>query len=115
MPIDLAPYDLILHDWGRPAFLRQAADGLNPSPAIEHPVIVIPQTVRLSQTDTIAAVQGESRHFLIQAHALPDSLQWLDCELLIDSLSHRIIAAEDSGAGGWVLLETHASPPRTAA
>ena len=115
MPIDLAPYDLILHDWGRPAFLRQAADGLNPSPAIKHPVIIIPQTVRLSQTDMIAAVQGESRHFLIQAHALPDSLQWLDCELLVDSLSHRIIAAEDSGAGDWVLLETHASPPRTAA
>ena len=115
MPIDLAPYDLILHDWGRPALLRQATDGLDTSPVIEHPVIIIPQTVRLSQTDIIAAVQGESRHFLIQAHALPDSLQWLDCELLVDSLPHRVIAAEDSGAGGWVLLETHASPPRTAA
>lgn len=115
MPIDLAPYDLILHDWGRSALLRKAADGLDPCPSIEHPVIIIPQTVRLSQTDMIAAVQGESRHFLIQAGALPESLQWLDCELLFDSLSHRIIAAEDSGAGGWVLLETHATPPRTAA
>ncbi len=115
MPIDLAPYDLILHDWGRPALLRQATDGLDTSPVIEHPVILIPQTVRLSQTDMIAAVQGESRHFLIQAKALPGSLQWLDCELLFDGQSHRIIAAEDSGAGGWVLLETHASPPRTAA
>ena len=115
MPIDLAPYDLILQDWGRPAFLRQAADDLAPSPAIEHSVILIPQTVRLSQTDMIALVQGESRHFLIQADSLPDSLQWLDCELLVDSLPHRVIAAEDSGAGGWVLLETHASPPRTAA
>ncbi len=115
MPIDLAPYDLILHDWGRPALLRKAADCLDPSPSIEHPVILIPQTVRLSQSDTIAAVQGESRHFLIQAQALPDSLQWLDCELLVDSLPHRVIAAEDSGAGGWVLLETHASPPRSAA
>ena len=115
MPIDLAPYDLILHDWGRPALLRQAADCLASGPTIEHPIIVIPQTVRLSQTDTIAAVLGESRHFLIQADALPESLQWLNCELLIDALPHRIIAAEDSGAGGWVLLETHASPPRTAA
>ena len=115
MPIDLAPYDLILHDWGRPALLRQAADGLGSNSAIEHPVIVISQTVRLSQTDTIAAVQGESRNFLIQASALPAALQWLDCELVIDSLAHRIIAAEDSGAGSWVLLETHASPPRNAA
>ena len=115
MPIDLAPYDLILHDWGRPALLRQAADCLASGPVIEHPVIIIPQTVRLSQTDMIAAVLGESRHFLIQAHALPDTLQWLDCELLVDSLPHRVISAEDSGAGGWVLLETHASPPRTAA
>ena len=115
MSIDLAPYDLILHDWGRPAFLRQATDCLASGPVSEYPVIIIPQTVRLSQTDMIAAVQGESRHFLIQAPALPESLQWLDCELLVDTLPHRIIAAEDSGAGGWVLLETHASPPRTAA
>ncbi len=115
MPIDLAPYDLILHDWGRPALLRQAADVLASGPVSEHPVVVIPQTVRLSQTDIIAAVQGESRHFLIQAEALPAPLQWLDCELVIDTLPHRIIAAEVSGTGGWVLLETHASPPRTAA
>ena len=115
MPIDLAPYDLILHDWGRPACLRKATDCLAPSPVIEHPVIVIPQTVRLSQTDTIASVQGESRHFLIQAQAIPESLQWLDCELVVDGLPHRIVATEDSGAGDWVLLETHATPPPTAA
>ena len=115
MPIDLAPYDLILHDWGRPACLRQSTDGLAPSSSIEHPVIIIPQTVRLAQTDMIAAVQDESRHFLIQADDLPATLQWLDCELVIDDQTHRIIAAEDSGAGGWVLLETHASPPRSAA
>ncbi len=115
MPIDLAPYDIILQDWGRPALLRKATDCLDPHPVIEHPVIVISQTVRLSQSDTIAAVQGESRYFLIQAQALPPSLQWLDGELIVDGLPHRIIAAEDTGAGGWVLLETHASPPRTAA
>lgn len=115
MPIDLAPYDLILGDWGRPAFLRQATDCLTPGPVIEHPVIIIPQTIRLSQTDTIAAAEGESRNFLIQAEALPASLQWLDCELLVDNLPHRIIAAEDSGASGWVLLETHATRPRSVA
>jgi hypothetical protein len=115
MPIDLAPYDLILSDWGRPAILRQAADGLPAGPVIEHPVMIIPQTIRLSQTDTIAAVEGESRNFLIQADALPASLEWLDCELLVDNFPHRIIAAEDSGAGGWVLLETHATRPRSVA
>lgn len=115
MPIDLAPYDIILHDWGRPALLRLATDCLASGPVIEHPVIIIPQTVRLAQTDMLAAVQGESRHFLIQADDLPATLQWLDCELVIDNQPHRIITAEDSGAGGWVLLETHASPPRSAA
>ena len=73
------------------------------------------QTVRLTPSDTIAAVQGESRTFLIQAVALPESLRWLDCELLVESQVHRVVAAEDSGTGGWVWLETHALPPRSAA
>ena len=91
--------------------LRLAALGLDSSPSVPHDVSVIPQTVRLTQTDTIAAVQGESRTFLIQATALPESLRWLDCELLVDTQVHRVIAAEDSGTGGWVLLETHAVSP----
>lgn len=115
MPIDLAPYDLILQDWGRAALLRKAADRLDSNPLVEHPVMVIPQTVRLSQTDTIASVQDRVHNFLIQASALPGDLQWLDCELLVDHLPHRITSAQDSGSGGWVLIETHASPPRSAA
>jgi len=115
MPIDLAPHDLVLQDWGCPAVLRKATDLLDPHPVSEYEVTVIPQTVRLTPSDTIAAVQGESRTFLIQAVALPESLRWLDCELLVESLAHRIITAEDSGTGGWVLLETHATPPRSAA
>ena len=111
MPIDLAPHDLVLQDWGCPAVLRLAALGLDSSSSVPHDVCVIPQTVRLTQTDTIAAVQGESRTFLIQATALPESLRWLDCELIVDTQVHRVIAAEDSGTGGWVLLETHAVSP----
>ena len=112
MPIDLAPHDLVLQDWGRPAVLRKATHPLGSSPHIEHAITVIPQTVRLTQSDTIAAVQGESRTFLVQAADLPESFQWLDCELIVDSQPHRILAAEDSETGGWVLLETHATPPR---
>ena len=113
MPIDLAPHDLVLQDWGRPAVLRLAEHPLDSGPIVEHDVSVIPQTVRLTQTDTIAAVQGESRTFLIQATALPESIRWLDCEILVDALVHRVIAAEDSETGGWVLLETHAVSPRS--
>ena len=112
MPIDLAPHDLVLQDWGRRALLRRAANGHELSSAVQHPVTVIPQTVHLAHTDMIAAVQGETRTFLIQSSELPESLRWLDCELIIDRFSHRVISAEDSGTGGWVLLETHALPPR---
>ena len=108
MSIDLAPHDLILQDWGRPAVLRRATYPLDPLPPLEHAVTVIPQTVHLTQTDTIAAIQGVSRNFLIQADELPSPLHWLDCELLVDQLVHRVVTAEDSQTGGWVLLETHA-------
>lgn len=115
MPIDLAPYDLILQDWGRPAVLQMASDCLGSHPVIEYRVTVIPQTVRLSQTDTLAAVQNHFRAFLIQSNELPESLQWLDCELIVDNDPLRVIAAEDSGSGGWILLQTFATPPRSAA
>lgn len=114
MPIDLAPHDLVLQDWGRPAVLRKSPTGLASPPVIDHAVTVIPQTVRLTPTDTIAVISGESRTFLIQAIDLPEPLRWIDCELVIDNATHRVIAAEDSETGGWVLLETHALPPRSA-
>ncbi len=111
MPIDLAPHDLVLQDWGCPAVLRRVTDVAITSPAVGYEVTVIPQTVRLTQSETIASVQGISRHFLIQSTALPESLNWLDSELIIDGQAHRIISTEDSGTGGWVLLETHSTSP----
>ena len=113
MPIDLAPHDLVLQDWGCPAVLRRATEGAAASPVVGYEVSVIPQTVRLTQSETIAAVQECSRHFLIQSTALPGSLNWLECELVIENEVHRIISAEDSGTGGWVLLETHTISPRS--
>jgi hypothetical protein len=115
MPIDLAPHDLVLQDWGCPAVLRRASDVEAASSPAGYEVTVIPQTVRLTQSETIAAIQEDSRHFLIQSAALPDSLSWLDCELIVEQQIHRIISTEDSGTGGWVLLETHAISPRSAA
>lgn len=115
MPIDLAPHDLVLQDWGCPAVLRRALDVAPDSPSAGHEVTVIPQTVRLTQSDTIAAIQGETRHFLIQSTALPESLSWLDCELVVEGQIHRIVSAEDSGTGGWIMLETHTLSPRPTA
>jgi len=115
MPIDLAPHDLVLQDWGCPAVLRRAIDVAPDSPSAGHDVTVIPQTVRLTQSDTIAAIEGETRHFLIQSTALPLSLKWLDCELIVEGQVHRIISTEDSGTGGWILLETRTLSPRPTA
>ena len=55
---------------------------------MEYEVTVIPQTVRLTPSETIASVQSESRHFLIQSSTLPDSLNWLDCELVVEDQVH---------------------------
>ena len=112
MPIDLAPHDLVLQDWGCSAVLRRATDVALSGLAEGHEVTVIPQTVRLTQSDTIAAIQGVTRHFLIQSTALPEPLSWLDCELVVEDQIHRIVSTEDSGTGGWVLLETHTLSPR---
>ena len=113
MPIDLAPHDLVLQDWGCPAVLRQASDVIQAGPAVEYEVTVIPQTVRLTPSETIASVQSDSRHFLIQSSTLPDLLNWLDCVLVVEDQIHRIISTEDSGTGGWVLLETHTLASRS--
>lgn len=112
MPIDLAPHDLVLQDWGCPAVLRRAIDVAVASPEVGYEVTLIPQTVRLTQSETIASVQGDARCFLIQSTALPTSLDWLDCELIVRDRVHRIVSVEDSGTGGWVLLETHATCSR---
>ena len=115
MPIDLAPHDLVLQDWGCPAVLRRATDVAVANPEMGYEVTVIPQTVRLTQSETIASVQGEIRYFLIQSTALPTSLDWLGCELVVRDRVHRIISIEDSGTGGWILLETHATSSRAPA
>lgn len=106
MPIDLAPYDLMLRDWGSSAQLRIATDGHSVSDTTTFPISVIPQTVQLTHTDTLAPVHNAVRGFLVQASSLPAAMNWLGCEIIWRDRLHRIVTADDSGVGGWVHLET---------
>lgn len=118
MPAELSLTTLALQDWGRPALLRQTI--VSPEPphltsTIEREVTVIPQTLRIDQLDILANVQDEARSFLLAESALPPNYSWADCQLIVDSLPHRVMTAASSGTTGWVLLETRLLSPPAAA
>ena len=118
MPAELSPTTLALQDWGRPALLRQTI--VSPEPphltsTVEREVTVIPQTLRIDQLDILVNLQDETRSFLLAESALPPNHSWSDCQLIIDSLPHRVMTAEGSGTTGWILLETRLLTPPTAA
>ncbi len=101
------PTAIPLSDWGRPALLRTSSS--------ESPVTVIPQTIRIDQFDLLAHLQDDTRSFLLAESDLPANHSWSDCQLIVNSLPHRIVTAHGSGTSGWVLVETRLMTPLPAA
>lgn len=118
MPAELSPIILAFQDWGRPALLRQtivSPESPHLTSTIEREVTVVSQTLRIDRLDILANLQDETRCFLLAESALPPNHSWSDCQLIVDSIPHRVLTAESSVTTGWVLLETRLLTPPTAA